>query len=178
MEPFIEFIRIDSSLTEQLVAVSIETFTETFAPTNSAESMAQYVANNLTATKLKKELDCRDSAFYLLKAGSEVAGYLKLNFNEAQHDVKDLNAVEVERIYVKQAFQGQKLGLFLINKAIEIAKLNGKSYVWLGVWEHNQKAIHFYRRIGFVQFDTHEFRLGDEIQLDLMMKLELAQVSG
>lgn len=175
MEVLIEFIQIDSSATEALVAISTETFTETFAPTNSAGSMAQYVANNLTATKLSKELDCRDSAFYLVKVNSEVAGYLKLNFNEAQSDVKDANAVEIERIYVKKAFQGQKLGLFLINKAIEIAKLEGKRYVWLGVWEHNHKAISFYQKIGFVQFDSHEFKLGDEIQLDLMMKLELRE---
>ncbi|MEE1944899.1 GNAT family N-acetyltransferase [Pedobacter sp. KR3-3] len=175
MKPLIEFVKIDGSATEELVVISTETFVETFAPTNSTESMAQYVAQNLTVAKLRQELECADSAFYLLKVDSELAGYLKLNFNEAQSDVKDANAIEIERIYVKQAFQGQKLGLFLINKAIEIAKFEDKRYVWLGVWEHNHKAISFYQRIGFVQFDSHEFKLGEEIQLDLMMKLELKE---
>ena len=171
----VELVQLDASAINELLAISIQTFVETFAPVNTAESMAQYVTEKLTKEKLLAELNCVDSAFYFVKVDSEIAGYLKLNFNEAQSELKEAQGLEIERIYVLQAFQGQKLGLFLIDQAIELAKSQGKAYVWLGVWEHNEKAIQFYQKRGFVQFGSHEFMLGDELQLDLMMKLELGE---
>jgi ribosomal protein S18 acetylase RimI-like enzyme len=47
-------------------------------------------------------------------------------------------------------------------------------YVWLGVWEQNHRALQFYKKNGFVPFDTHIFKLGNDEQTDIMMKLELA----
>ena len=44
-----------------------------------------------------------------------------------------------------------------------------------GVWEENQKAIKFYKKNGFIQFDKHSFILGNDQQTDIMMKLELGE---
>lgn len=46
-------------------------------------------------------------------------------------------------------------------------------YVWLGVWEKNLGAIRFYEKNGFVPFDKHIFRLGDEKQTDILMIIKL-----
>ena len=46
-------------------------------------------------------------------------------------------------------------------------------YVWLGVWEENARAISFYRKNNFVEFDKHIFKLGSDEQTDIMMKLHL-----
>jgi ribosomal protein S18 acetylase RimI-like enzyme len=54
-----------------------------------------------------------------------------------------------------------------------IAKQNKVAYIWLGVWEKNERAINFYKKNGFVTFDTHIFKLGNEAQTDYMMKLEV-----
>ena len=42
-------------------------------------------------------------------------------------------------------------------------------------WEFgkNQRAINFYKKNGFVEFDKHIFKLGKEEQTDIMMKLKL-----
>lgn len=48
-------------------------------------------------------------------------------------------------------------------------------YVWLGVWEENPRAISFYRKNSFVEFDKHIFVLGDDEQTDILMKLELTK---
>ncbi len=61
----------------------------------------------------------------------------------------------------------------MYNKAIEVAKEKGTHYVWLGVWEENLRAIAFYKKNGFEEFDKHIFKLGDDEQTDIMMKLEL-----
>ncbi len=45
--------------------------------------------------------------------------------------------------------------------------------MWLGVWEKNPRALRFYQKIGFQEFDKHIFTLGNEKQTDIMMKLHL-----
>jgi ribosomal protein S18 acetylase RimI-like enzyme len=53
---------------------------------------------------------------------------------------------------------------------LAIARKKNVNYVWLGVWELNQKAISFYTKNGFVAFSAHSFWLGDDEQTDIMMK--------
>jgi ribosomal protein S18 acetylase RimI-like enzyme len=87
--------------------------------------------------------------------------------------LQDEGALEIERIYVLKDFHGKSVGQVLYNKAIDIAKEKKTKYVWLGVWEENPRAISFYKKNGFVEFDKHIFILGDDEQTDIMMKLIL-----
>jgi ribosomal protein S18 acetylase RimI-like enzyme len=54
-----------------------------------------------------------------------------------------------------------------------LATQKNANYIWLGVWEENPRAINFYKKNGFVEFDKHIFVLGDDEQTDIMMRLEL-----
>jgi ribosomal protein S18 acetylase RimI-like enzyme len=49
----------------------------------------------------------------------------------------------------------------------------GVDSIWLGVWEENHRARKFYSKNGFVEFDKHSFILGNEVQTDLLMQLEM-----
>lgn len=71
------------------------------------------------------------------------------------------DALEVERIYIRRAYQGQGLGKYLIQKSIDIAKEKNKQNMWLGVWEKNESAIRFYKGLGFVLHGAHSFYMGD-----------------
>jgi ribosomal protein S18 acetylase RimI-like enzyme len=65
------------------------------------------------------------------------------------------------------------VGQLLFDRAVEIAKQKSAIYMWLGVWEKNHQALAFYKKNGFVPFDKHIFKLGNDEQTDIMMKLEL-----
>ncbi|PTX15295.1 ribosomal protein S18 acetylase RimI-like enzyme [Pontibacter mucosus] len=157
----------------QLQTISRQTFFETFSANNTEENMAKYLAEELSLEKLTTELNNPNSAFYFAMLGSTVIGYLKLNFGQSQTELKDDRAVEIERIYVLKAYHGKSVGQLLYNKAIQVARETNADYVWLGVWEENLRAINFYKKNGFVAFDKHIFRLGNDEQTDIMMKLEL-----
>jgi ribosomal protein S18 acetylase RimI-like enzyme len=103
----------------------------------------------------------------------EIIGYLKINFGKAQTELMDSNAAEIERIYVLKQFQGKKVGHLLLEKAMGIAHKMKVKYLWLGVWEKNIGAIGFYRKHGFKEYDKHIFKLGDDNQTDILMKVEL-----
>ena len=158
----------------ELQTIGKQTFFETFADQNTDADMQKYLDNNLSVNKLKDELSDENSEFYFASTDNKVIGYLKINFGLAQTEIKDKSAIEIERIYVLKEFHGKKVGQILYNKAIEIAKQTKAAYVWLGVWEKNHRAINFYKKNGFLEFDKHIFKLGDDEQTDIMMRLELS----
>ena len=123
--------------------------------------------------QLLSELENTNSEFYFLLLNDEPVGYLKLNLGAAQSDLHDNNSLEIERIYIDQSQQGKGLGTVLLNKAKERAHELNLQYIWLGVWEKNPGAIRFYERYGFHIFSSHKFRMGDEVQTDLLMRYDL-----
>ncbi|MCM3171783.1 GNAT family N-acetyltransferase [Paenibacillus sp. MER 99-2] len=153
----------------QLQDISIETFHDTFKNQNSPENMKDYLERAFNAAQLEKELANRSSQIYFIYFHDELAGYLKMNMNDAQSESMGEEAMEIERIYVKKAYQKHGLGKHLLNKAIEIATEQNKHKIWLGVWEKNDNAIAFYKRMGFVQQGSHSFYMGDEQQTDFIM---------
>ena len=81
-----------------------------------------------------------------------------------------VNALEVARIYAMSNKVGKGVGSLLMQSCIEIGKQRNKEWLWLGVWEKNQRAIDFYTKWGFTKFDETDFLLGDDIQTDWLMK--------
>lgn len=152
-----------------LQEISAETFKETFQNQNSPESMSAYLEKAFNLDQLRKELSHPCSQFYIIYSNDEAAGYLKLNIDEAQTEGLGNDSLEIERIYIRKSHLKQGLGKLLIHKAIEIAKQLKKEKLWLGVWEQNENAIAFYKKLGFMQTGSHIFKLGDEEQLDFIM---------
>lgn len=156
-----------------LQTISRATFAQTFDAHNSTEDMQNYLNTSFAIDKLTTELNNPESEFYFAKEGDTVIGYLKVNTGNAQTEKKDPNAFEIERIYVDLTYLGKKIGQLLFNKAIELAVERKSNYVWLGVWEENHRALAFYTKNGFIPFDKHLFKLGNDEQTDIMMKLAL-----
>lgn len=157
----------------KLQQIGKQTFHETFAETNTEEDMQEYLRKSFSDEQVTSELTNSESAFYFATLDNRVIGYLKLNFGQAQTEINDPNSLEIERIYVLKEFQGRKVGQLLYNKALSVARERNFEYLWLGVWEKNEKAIQFYKKNGFEQFDQHVFVLGTDEQIDLMMRLKL-----
>ena len=169
----IQLIQATINDLETVRQIGIDTFYESFASVNTEENMAHYLKTGFSVEKVASELSNADSEFHLAYDGDQLVGYLKVNHGPAQSELKDDTALEIERIYVLRAWQGQKVGQLFYNKAIDISRERRYAYVWLGVWEENENAIGFYKRNGFVEFDKHLFTLGDDIQTDIMMRKEL-----
>ena len=166
----IKVIKVTLDNVAQLQRICRQTFSETYAAFNTEENMAKYIEEHFSLAKLTTELDHPLSHFYFAIQEKQVVGYLKLNMGSTQTDLKDDQALEIERIYVSQAFQRNNIGQLLLNKAIEIGHEIAIAYVWLGVWDKNERAINFYKKNGFLEFDRHAFILGAEKQIDILMK--------
>lgn len=106
----------------------------------------------------------------------KVLGFLKINFGNAQTEQKCENSLEIQRIYVLKTAKGRGIGSSFMSLAQEIALEKKFSSIWLGVWEHNEKAKEFYAKKGFYKFGEHIFTLGSDQQTDFLMKKDLSSV--
>ncbi|MBW8351299.1 GNAT family N-acetyltransferase [Bacillus sp. IITD106] len=149
--------------------ISYETFNETFKDQNSPENMTAYLEKSFNLKQLEKELSNSSSQFFFVYSNNELAGYLKVNIDDAQSEIMGDESLEIERIYIRNTFKKQGLGKVLLNKAVETAMEQNKKKIWLGVWEKNENAIAFYKKQGFVQTGVHSFYMGDEEQVDFIM---------
>lgn len=165
--------KISSDDVNQLQQISRTTFRETFAEHNTEEDLNNYLEKELSIKKLTDELNNPYSTFYFASENEKLVGYLKLNWSTAQTELIEEKAFEIERIYILKEYFGKGLGQFLLDNAITKGKAHEPTYIWLGVWEKNARAIRFYEKNGFKVFSSHLFTLGNDVQTDLLMKLEI-----
>jgi ribosomal protein S18 acetylase RimI-like enzyme len=169
----IKFNNVTSSDLLTLRDISYHTYRDTFMQFTTPEIMETYLTSAFNPEKITSELHDPNSTFFFLYKDDVLVGYLKVNENESQSDLKDQDSLELERVYVKSEFHSQGFGKILIDKGIEIAKQKKKKFAWLGVWEKNTKAIAFYEKMGFIKTTTHDFYMGNDRQTDYIMRLNL-----
>ena len=158
---------------EFLVQISKTTFIEAFKEQNDPEDFQAYVDAAFEASKLQGELSNTKSAFYFVYWCDSIIGYFKLNWENAQTDLKGANGIELERIYVVKEYQSKGFGKNILDKVKKLATATAKAFLWLGVWEHNKRAIGFYKKNGFSKFGTHPYYIGTDKQTDWLMRYDL-----
>lgn len=155
-----------------LADLATRTFRDTFEGQNTRLDMEQYLKRSFSSAQLQREFDDPASTFLLASAAPARAliGYAKLKFGEPPPSVKGPNPLELERLYVGREALGHGVGAALMRACLEEAARGGHETLWLGVWEHNPRAIAFYRRWGFEEVDAHTFLLGSDEQIDIIME--------
>jgi len=165
--------RVEMSEAEALAQIGRQTFFETFAEQNNPEDMQQYLDSTFNTEKIAQEFANPQSQHYFAVFKDAVIAYLKLNTGTAQTEKHSAKSMEIERIYVLKSYVGQGVGQSLLDKAMELGKEQSCTSIWLGVWEHNERAINFYKKNQFEVFDKHVFMLGEDAQTDLLMRRKL-----
>jgi len=155
-----------------LLEIAQISFVQAFTEGNTPENVQAYLSQAFTPDQLEKEWRDPASTFLLASLEGKLVGYTKVNLAAAQSDIQDPESLEVARLYTVEEVWGKGVGQFLLDAAIAFSKEKGKTYIWLGVWEHNARAIRFYEKNGFKTFGSHPFPFGDEIQNDWLMRLD------
>ncbi len=189
MDP-LNLIPVTEDELEELRELSIHTFTAAFGPQNNPRDFQNYLKEAFSREQLTEELQQAGTAFFFLQdtatttsktnttqpskhIASTTLGYLKLNTGEAQSEPLGEEGMEVERIYIRDGHRGKGLGQWMIERTGEMARKEGKSFLWLGVWQENTRAVAFYQRMGFVIFGEHPYYIGSDRQMDWLMRLDL-----
>ena len=144
-------------------------FREAFAAANSVESMTRHCEASFGAAIQAAEIANPRVRTLLIDHDDELAGFAQLRFSPPPPCVRAQGAGEIQRFYVSSRWHGQGLAQRLMAACIDGVRAQGGDAVWLGVWEHNPRAITFYRKCGFEAVGEHTFFLGEERQRDIVM---------
>jgi diamine N-acetyltransferase len=148
-------------------------FVETFAKDNTPENFTTYLRSAFSTDLQTREIADPNAFVLLAFVSGSLAGYAHLDKSEVPASIDDDSALELKRFYVAKEWQGRGLANSLMHETMQHARARGARTLWLGVWEHNPRAIAFYRKQGFREVGSHPFLIGDDRQTDLEMAIAL-----
>lgn len=156
-----------------LATLAEQTFRATFAADNSPDDLDLFCRTHYAPAIQAQEIaDARREIWVTEKSG-ELIAYFMLTEGPRENGVKGERPLELQRIYVDSRFHGQGIAQSLMEKILERARQRGFTSLWLGVWEHNRRALAYYAKHGFKQVGEHTFMLGNDPQRDLILELSL-----
>src|ERR1700687_3149133 len=170
---------------ELLAELGARTFSETFAPDNTAEDMAAYIASAFSPNQQAAELADPRATFLIAETvhktsdstgqtNNVAVGYAMIRSGDVPPEVNGEKQIELMRLYVSRESLGSGVGVALMQASIHEAKQRGHETLWLGVWERNIRAQAFYRKWNFQEVGTHVFQLGDDPQTDILMQRSIS----
>lgn len=154
-----------------LAMLAERTFRDAFGARNSPENMDLHCARTFGPDIQLREIGERGSVTTLADEAGSLVGFSQLRLSRPSPAVEAARPAELNRIYVVADWQGRGVARALMDRALADAAGAGCDALWLGVWEHNPKAMAFYRKFGFEIVGTHGFMLGNERQRDLIMSV-------
>ncbi len=150
-----------------------KTFMETYAEPGNLENLKIYVDSHFTEEQIGLELAEPNFRFFIAWINGKPVGFTKIRKDRQPKGIPLLKSMEIQRIYVLQEFQGFSVGKELMKMVKELARTEGDQVIWLQVWQKNDKAIQFYRKAGFVVYETSTFEFGREIHQDFLLRFDL-----
>lgn len=156
-----------------LAEMGARTFREAYSADIAPEKLAAHVAGEFSPAEQARELAEPFTIFLIAEADGVAAGYARLAVEEAPAAIMGKRPVELNRIYVETEWIGRGVGPMLMQACLDEAAGEGYDAMWLGVWEHNPRAIAFYRKWGFVEVGAHAFELAGEAQTDVLIERAL-----
>ena len=109
-------------------------------------------------------------AYWLAAAGGEPAvGYALAGYCKLPVEKLEPTAGELRQLYVRSAYQNQRLGARLFEAALAWLETH-YAPLYIGVWSNNRGAQRFYDRYGFVKVGEYGFPVGRTIDHEFILR--------
>lgn len=160
-----------------IAELSRKTFYDTFASFNTEANMKLFMETTYDRQKLMAEVSSPDFHFCIARIDEQPVGYVKMILNAPSNEMPDQQCIEIARIYTLQQTVGKGVGAQLMQYCLDFAKQKQQDWIWLGVWEKNDRALAFYKKWGFEKFGYHGFLLGTDLQNDFLLRKKISETA-
>ena len=154
---------------EVLAHIAEHTFRETFATEDNLADMELYCSENFGTKLQRQEILAPNCVTLLAEVEGRVVAFAQVLLRSPKECVAADHPSELNRLYVEKEWHGKGVAHKLMSEILSVAAAAGADYVWLGVWEHNPRAIAFYGKYGFKVVGEHFFQFGSDPHRDLVM---------
>jgi len=136
-----------------------QTFLESHGHSASPADINAYINEKYTTEVILPELSNTSNHYHILFYDNQPAGYSNIVLNSIHPNISLSPATKLDRIYILQEFFHLKLGSFLLNFNVQVAKEKEQQGMWLYVWTENHRAVHFYTKNKFTIIGRYDFRI-------------------
>lgn len=140
----------------------------TFSNILSQEQISYMMDMMYSTSSLEKQLKELNHHYLLAEEDGEYLGYLSYELN-----YKGTPITKIHKIYVLPSIQGKGVGRLFIDAVSKLALKNNNTLLSLNVNRYN-KAIDFYKRMGFDFFASENIDIGNGFLMeDYVMNKDL-----
>ena len=155
---------------DRLALVGAATFLETFAGVIDGAAIVAHCREEHSAGAYLRSMQTGATAWLAEAAvGLAPIGLALVDAPSLPGAELDGTDLELKRIYSFSRFHGTGLGSELMRVAVEHARRAEARRLLLGVYEHNARAIAFYRKEGFEPVGRRAFQVGHRVYDDLVL---------
>lgn len=133
------------------------TFRELLPP----EQIAYMMNMMYSSDSLQKQIGEQNHHYLLAKENDDFIGYLSYELN-----YKSSGLTKVHKIYILPGAQGKGLGRFFIENVSQISRQHNDKGLSLNVNKYNDRAIAFYKKMGFEIVRKEENDIGKGFIMD------------
>jgi GNAT superfamily N-acetyltransferase len=173
--PAVPLIRIGGEAdAAELAAFAARSFAEAFGPDNRPEDLSAHLAKTFGLAQQSAELRDPNTITLLAYEKGTLLAFAQLRRKPAPACITLERPIELHRFYVDRPAHGTGAAQSLMRAVHDAARQFDGRHLWLGVWEHNARAIAFYRKVGFRDFGSHDFFVGADRQTDRVLAMPIA----
>ena len=120
------------------------------------------------SSDLARLIEEQPGLVHVADSNGSVVGYLALQ-RAAHPAVRARSPIQLWQLYVVRPFHGTGVAAQLMSAALEHARTQRHDVIWLGVSQHNVRAMTFYRKQGFEALGLHEVGSAGHAHQDVVM---------
>ena len=127
----------------------------------SESEFDNYLEGEYSLPVIEQSINDKNINWYIVEIEQPI-GFVKLTW-QATVPNTDISGVLLNKLYLAPSKTNQHYGQLMFNKVIDLARSQGKKYLWLEVLEQNERAQKFYKKQGMkhisdIIFETNSQR--------------------
>lgn len=154
-------IKANVEHSELIAELAQQTFSESHVHSASKSDINNFILKTYNTEAIRKEFENNQVAYHLIYHNEILAGFSKIELECPNINISDKNITKLDRIYLLKAFHGKQLGLKLLDFNIALSQQHQQNGIWLVVWTENNKAVDFYKRMGFKIAGAYDFQISE-----------------
>lgn len=172
-------IRLASAADAAVLAeLAARLFRQTYEQAVPSSDLDAFLAASFSPPQVRAELTDPETRTLLVEHEGQAIGYAQLRHRPLTAEAPlPVGEAELARLYLDRPWHGRGVADLVLARVADLATELGAGSIWLGVWEHNGRAVAFYEKHGFRQVGTKEFRLAGELHHDRVMVSHVSALS-